>query len=205
MATSSIRLRTPRPARRLARRRPRLLPHAAAEVLHPQLGDLQHLGDEIALDLLEPRRNAAARLGDEVERAELERLEHAAVAASATRPRSPRVGRFAISQRRKAKPSMIGISRSSVITSGRCFITCLMPSSPLTAVATTLMSGRDSSIREIVTRLYAESSMTSARIDGAGRTSLLIHHVVLQVPQLELRGERDQRLASGRGAGSRRR
>ena len=63
------------------------------------------------------------------------------------------VGMFAISQRRKANPSMTGISRSSVITSGRCLITCLIPSSPLTAVATTLICGDDSSIREIVTRL----------------------------------------------------
>ena len=63
------------------------------------------------------------------------------------------VGRLAISQRRKANPSMMGISRSSVTTSGRCFITCLIPSSPLTAVATTLIFGCDSSIRVIVTRL----------------------------------------------------
>jgi hypothetical protein len=77
------------------------------------------------------------------------------------------VARLAISQRRKEKPSMIGISRSSVITSGRCFMTCLMPSSPLTAVATTLIPSCDSSIRDSVTRLYAESSITSARIIGA--------------------------------------
>src|SRR5205085_10953651 len=63
------------------------------------------------------------------------------------------VGRLCISQRRKAKPSITGISRSRVMTSGRCRITCLMPSSPLTAVATTLMSPCDSSIREMVTRL----------------------------------------------------
>src|SRR3954449_149360 len=99
------------------------------------------------------------------------------------------VGRFAISQRRKAKPSITGISRSSVITSGRCRITCRMPSSPLTAVATTSICGDDASIREIVTRLYAESSMTRAR-----RASLLVHHVVLQVAEFELRRERDQRL-----------
>jgi hypothetical protein len=77
------------------------------------------------------------------------------------------VGRLTISQRRNAKPSMIGISRSSVITSGRCFIACLIPSSPFTAVPTTLIRGSDSSMRVMVTRLYAESSITRARMWGA--------------------------------------
>src|SRR5207244_3930735 len=77
------------------------------------------------------------------------------------------VGRLCISQRRKANPSITGSSGSRVMTSGRCRMACLIPSSPLTAVATTLMSGCDSSIREMVTRLYAESSMTRARIMDA--------------------------------------
>src|SRR5436305_6751786 len=81
------------------------------------------------------------------------------------------VGRFAISQRRKAKPSITGISRSSVMTSGRCRIACRIPSSPFTAVATTSMSGDVASIREIVTRLYAESSMTRARRGRTGEVN----------------------------------
>ena len=63
------------------------------------------------------------------------------------------VGRLCISQRRKAKPSITGISKSRVMTSGRCRMACLIASSPFTAVAMTLMSGCDSSIREMVTRL----------------------------------------------------
>ena len=55
---------------------------AAPQVLHADVGDLQHFGDEIALDLFQPRRNASARLGDEIDRAELERLEDAAVAGA---------------------------------------------------------------------------------------------------------------------------
>src|SRR3954469_4809562 len=81
------------------------------------------------------------------------------------------VGTFAISQRRKAKPSITGISRSSVITSGRCRIAWRIPSSPLTAVATTSICGDDASIREIVTRLYAESSMTRARRGRTGEVN----------------------------------
>ena len=76
------------------------------------------------------------------------------------------VGRFCINQRKNEKPSMIGISRSSVITSGWWRTTCLIASSPFAAVATTLMPSCDSSIREIVTRLYAESSTTRALIIG---------------------------------------
>ncbi len=106
------------------------------------------------------------------------------------------VGRFIISQRRKAKPSMIGISRSSVMTSGRCFITCLMPSSPLTAVPTTLMRGSVSSIRLIVTRLYAESSMTSARIVGTDDTRAF-YEIAERGSQCEADRWRPRRLASG--------
>ncbi len=63
------------------------------------------------------------------------------------------VGRFCISHRRNEKPSITGISRSSVMTSGECLTTCLIASSPLFAVATTWISPSDSSIFEIVTRL----------------------------------------------------
>ena len=96
-------------------------------------GDLQHFRDEIALDLLERGETRPPGLA----------MKSSAPSSSALKTlRSlardettiTAVGRFAISQRRNAKPSMIGISRSSVITSGRCFIACLIPSSPLTAV-----------------------------------------------------------------------
>src|SRR5512133_3921377 len=105
------------------------------------------------------------------------------------------VGLFAISQRRKAKPSSSGISRSSVMTSGLCLTTCLIPSSPFTAVATTRMSPCFSRSLEIVTRLYAESSMTMALIKCRGPLlpSLLVDHVVPQMLQLELARERNQR------------
>ena len=53
---------------------------AAAEVLHPNLGDLQDLRDEVLLNLFQSRRDPTAGLGDEVERAELEGLEHATIA-----------------------------------------------------------------------------------------------------------------------------
>ena len=74
------------------------------------------------------------------------------------------VGRFCINQRRNEKPSITGISRSSVMTSGSCRITCLIASSPLIAVATTLIRESDSSMREMLTRLYALSSTTNALI-----------------------------------------
>src|SRR6266498_93656 len=68
-------------------------------------------------------------------------------------------------------------------------MTCLMPSSPLTAVATTLMCGCDSSIRDSVTRLYAESSMTSARMGREVATRRVVYwlgnlHDVLRLQSL---------------------
>ena len=75
------------------------------------------------------------------------------------------VGSRAISRRRNVKPSMRGISRSSVIRSGRSSRSpCASASSPSGAQSTTSTSGERSSMRMIVRRLNAESSITSTRI-----------------------------------------
>ncbi len=74
------------------------------------------------------------------------------------------VGRFDASHRRTEKPSSPGISRSRVMRSGSCAIARRIASSPLTAAATTFISGSDSIIRERVTREKALSSATRTRI-----------------------------------------
>src|SRR5439155_14130854 len=110
-------------------------------------------------------------------------------------------------------PSMRGISRSSVITSGPSESTCLSPSSPSAARPTTRTSGSDSSIATSVCRLYALSSMTTTRIGGGvgvivaaapggggadpasyDRSWLAVHHVRFQVHERERRREVEQRL-----------
>ena len=63
------------------------------------------------------------------------------------------VGRFAISSRRKVKPSMRGISRSRVIRSGRSWSALRSASSPSRAQPTTSTIGEVSSMRMIVRRL----------------------------------------------------
>src|SRR4029077_3504159 len=53
---------------------------ALAQIVHPNVDDLPHLGHEIVLNFLEPGRDAtSSRLGNEVDRSELEGLEDAAV------------------------------------------------------------------------------------------------------------------------------
>ncbi len=63
------------------------------------------------------------------------------------------VGRFAISKRRKAKPSISGISRSRVIASGRRSKAICRASLPFTARPTTSIAGSPASIDAIVWRL----------------------------------------------------
>src|SRR5205807_1665924 len=80
------------------------------------------------------------------------------------------VGRLCISQRRKAKPSITGISRSRVTTSGRCRMACLMPSSPLTAVATTHGGG----IAIVVITLIGSAPWMTPRIAIVAVAALVI-------------------------------
>src|SRR5688500_5437746 len=111
------------------------------------------------------------------------------------------VGRRVIKMRRKVKPSTLGMSRSSVITSGEQAKTWRSPSSPSAARATTRIPGLASSSALRLCRLCAESTMTSTRI-GVGsrvivaplRSWLAVHHVVAQVDELERGADVEQRL-----------
>ena len=91
---------------------------AVGEVHHAQLRHHAHLGEQLLLDVAQLGRDRARRLGHEVERAELERLEHVLARRVAGDDDAPASAAAPSSRRRKEKPSILGISRSSVITSG---------------------------------------------------------------------------------------
>ena len=74
------------------------------------------------------------------------------------------VGDVLISMRRNVKPSITGISKSSVMRSGLSLIACFSPSFPSVAVATTSTPWMDSRSLVNVRRLNAESSITRTLI-----------------------------------------
>src|SRR5262245_39246946 len=103
------------------------------------------------------------------------------------------VGCRAINRRRNEKPSIFGISRSSVMTSGASWKAIFRPSSPSPARPTTWNPGTPSSKAVMVWRLNAESSTTRMRM-GLSIYGLSVNHIVLQVHQIERGRQVDQRL-----------
>src|SRR5512142_1569949 len=105
------------------------------------------------------------------------------------------VGCRAMSRRKNEKPSIFGISRSSVMTSGCSWNAIFNPSSPSPARPTTWKPGTPSSMAVMVWRLNAESSTTRMRMGLAGLSiaGLSVDHIVFQMDQIERRRQIDQR------------
>src|SRR5574341_868490 len=118
------------------------------------------------------------------------------------------VGRSFMSHRRNVKPSIFGISRSRVITSGARRSVLATASTPSTALPTTSIPSSLASIWVMTVRLKAESSTTSvfifpmaivrplraAALAAVHPHRLLVDHVVLERAEREGVRNIDQRL-----------
>src|SRR6185436_1910429 len=113
------------------------------------------------------------------------------------------MGRRAICARTKDTPSITGMFRSEVTTSGRSSCTRPSASSPSRAVPTTSTKGLRPSICDTTLRTYAESSTTSTRtISGirllcAGLRALDVDERAADFLELERRSDAEQRLGRG--------
>ena len=83
------------------------------------------------------------------------------------------IGLTLIRMRKNVNPSIRGISRSSVIASGRSSVTNRNASSPSPALPTTSTSGSEDSISDRLRRLKAESSTTRTRSLEIAVTTIL--------------------------------
>ena len=134
---------------------------------NPGVGGGLDLGDEVIRHVQDALGGQRRRLLDHVHRPGVHARMTCSPLSLAALSRTTGTGRRAICRRRKSSPSISGMFRSRVTTSGRSCSTNSSASAPSRAAPTTSRKGLRQSICRTTLRTYAESSTISTRTTPA--------------------------------------